>query len=180
MQLHLLLCQLLGTCASGGRKASQENRRVGARSSPRPDGVWGEKNAPVVPTMGMCGPAALDPTVPVRRDARGGPASTEVERELKSTAEVCPCGRRLSGGWSSLACPRGGISGAPRGGVQLGLTPCVGRCMRNSHAGSSGHVGRGLLSTLVPVDTKKQKQKTFPTSEEGLCSLCEQGGRPIV
>ena len=34
--------------ASGGRLASQKSRRVGARSSPRPDGVWGEKNAPVV------------------------------------------------------------------------------------------------------------------------------------
>ena len=34
--------------ASGGLLASQECRRVGARSSPRPDGVWGEKNAPVV------------------------------------------------------------------------------------------------------------------------------------
>ena len=46
-------------------------------------------------------------------------ASTEVGRELKSTSDVCPCGRCQSGGWSSLACPRGGISRAPRGGVQL-------------------------------------------------------------
>ena len=106
---------------------SQECRRVGARSSPRPDGVWGEKNAPVVPTMGMCGPAALDPAGPCAQGGLlgccldGGGAGTEVH------AGVCPRGRRQSGGWFSLACPRGGVSRAPRGGVQLGLTPCVGR-----------------------------------------------------
>ena len=46
--------------------ASQENRRVGARSSPRFDGVWGETKCPrVFPSMGMCGLAALDPRGPL-------------------------------------------------------------------------------------------------------------------
>ena len=53
-----------GLPTGGPLWASQECRRVGARSSPRPNGVWGEKNAPVVPTMGMCGPSALGPAGP--------------------------------------------------------------------------------------------------------------------
>ena len=57
----------------------------------------------MVPTMGMCGPAALDPTVPVSRGARGDPASTEVERELKSMR-----------GWG------------PRVGVRVGTKPKAG------------------------------------------------------
>ena len=55
-----------GTCAAGCHMASQENRRVGARSSPRFDGVWGETKCPrVFPSMGMCGLAALDPRGPL-------------------------------------------------------------------------------------------------------------------
>ena len=42
-------------------------------------------------------------------------APTGVERELKSTGGLrLACGRRQSGGWSSLACLGGGISEAPR------------------------------------------------------------------
>ena len=57
---HSIRLSAYGCGAAGGRWVgwhllplvalvpSQECRRVGARSSPRPDGVWGEKNAPMV------------------------------------------------------------------------------------------------------------------------------------
>ena len=132
---------------------SQEYRRVDARSSPRPDEVWGEKNVPMVSHHGYVRARRTRPGW--SSGASWAAASTGVERELKSTAGVCPRGWRQSGGWSSLACPRGGISRAPRRGVQQRLTLCVGRCMLNSHAGLSGHVGLSLLSTLVLVEKKK-------------------------
>ena len=95
--------------------ASQEYRRVDARWSPMPDRVWGEKNVPVVSHHGYVLARRSRPGK--SKGARWDAASTHVERELKSTAHVCQHGRCQSGGWSSLVCPRGGISGASRGGV---------------------------------------------------------------
>ena len=72
----------------------------------------------------------------------GGLASTEVEWEVKSIGELLSVhGQRQSGGRSNLACPWGEVPRAPLGGVQLVLSPSVGRCMLNSHAGLSWHVG---------------------------------------
>ena len=111
----------------GALVASQKCRRVGARSSPRPDGVWGEKNAPVVSYHGYVRALFTRPGRPLCVGCRlgicldGGGVGTKVHANLVRMA-----GAKLVG-WSSLACPRGGISGAPRGGVQLLLTPCVGR-----------------------------------------------------
>ena len=74
--------------ASGGLLASQECRLVGARSSPRPDGAWGEKNDPVVSYHGYVRGAALDPAGTCVQGSLlgycldGGGAGTKVHADL--------------------------------------------------------------------------------------------------
>ena len=78
--------------------ASQEYRRVAARSSPRSDGAWGEKIALWFPTMGMCGPAVLAPLGPgLRRPGRhvgncpdGGGAGTKVHERVSACLWPAP------------------------------------------------------------------------------------------
>ena len=80
----------------------------------------------MVPTMGMCGPAALGPAAPVRREACWDAASTEVERELKSMRTVVRvAGAKVVGG-PAWRVPGDGIPGPPCGGVQRVLTPLAG------------------------------------------------------
>ena len=131
--------QNLFGCGGALVLGSHPTAQVGAPSSSRPQGVWEEKIAPVVPAMGMCGPAALDPRSPCGKGLPkgccldGGGAGTEFH------ADNCLCGRRRSGGLfgSARRVSRDGILGPLRGGVMPGfwcvcwVTPCVGRSMRS-------------------------------------------------
>ena len=79
--------------------ASQDTRRVDARSSPRPDGVWGEKNVPVVSHHGYVRARRTRPGW--SSGASWDAASTEVERELKSTRTFVRVAGAAVVGWST-------------------------------------------------------------------------------
>ena len=89
----------------GAPVASQENRRVAARSSPQPDGAGGETLAPWFASLGWCGPAAPPLRGAFKRGYSKGPPRRGWARELKSLGHGLPVtwGRRPKWAWGRLA-----------------------------------------------------------------------------